>query len=1112
MYKIFTNKMGVPPGYARKFLLIMRLTTVILFITFMQVSAAGFAQQVTLNEHNASLESVLKKIRQQTGYDMIFDRQLVLKANPITVNVQDVSVEVALAKVVDGQVLDFTVADKTITIKQKERTLLDKIKAVLTPAIDVRGQVVDEQNNPMPGVTIKTKDESRLVITDKNGNFFLSSVDEKAIMVISSVGYITREIAANADLKLVRMELSNSRLDEIQVIAYGQTSQRLNTGDVSTVSAKEIAQQPVDNPLLALEGRVPGLFISQANGLPGGAVNVQIRGQNSIQSGNDPLYVIDGVPYVSQLLPGQGYILGSSNYEAPGNPLSYLNPADIETISVLKDAGATSIYGSRGANGVILITTKKGKAGQTKVDVNVQNGYGEVTRKLQLLNTPEYLEMRNEALKNDNIAPSLANGDYDLLQWDTTRYTDWQKVLLGNTAHYTDAQATISGGSETTQFLIGAGYHRQTVVFPGDFADQKGSMHFSLNNTSTNKKFNVLLTGSYVYGNNQLPDIDLTSVALSLAPDAPPLINPDGSINWAPNSAGTSTILNPLARELNTYQNKTNNLVANMVVSYTIIPGLNIKSSFGYTNMQTTEFALFPLSSVAPEYRAISQNGATYVNNNINSWIIEPQASYEKAIGKGKLNLLIGSTIEQNNSNGQQVNGGGYTSDQLLGDIESAATLVAAGSVASVYKYNALFGRVDYNWDDEYLIDLTERRDGSSRFGPANEFHDFEAAALGWIFTKIPALEKQLPFLSYGKLRMSYGTTGNDQIGDYQYLSLYSAVYAGGGSYQGTEGLAPNRLSNPDLQWELTRKFEAGLEMGFLKDRILFTASYSRNRSSNQLLGYSLPEITGFEQVTENFPATVQNTSLEFTLNTTNIKSSEFMWKSNINLTVPRNKLIAFPNLATSSYSDYLIIGQPVTVQKVFHYEGVDPATGQYKFASTTNPFNPDYAQDQTVLESTLPSFYGGFQNSISYGDVTLDFLFQFVKQIGSNSLYSGNIPGTFDANQPVAVLNRWQKPGDIAEFQRFNSDYSIATGYYDKGSSDAAFSDASYIRLKNVSLSWNLKKSWITAIHVQNIRLFLQAQNLLTFTKYQGLDPETLTNNSLPPLRVITTGLQVGL
>ena len=293
--------MGVPPGYARKFLLIMRLTTVILFITFMRVSAAGFAQQVTLNEHNASLESVLKKIHQQTGYDMIFDRQLVLKAAPVTVNVKEVSVEVALAKVVDGQVLDFTVADKTITIKQKERTLLDKIKAVLTPAIDVRGQVVDEQNNPMPGVTIKTKDESRLVITDKNGNFFLSSVDEKAIMVISSVGYITREIPANADLKLVRMELSNSRLDEIQVIAYGQTSQRLNTGDVSTVSAKEIAQQPVDNPLLALEGRVPGLFISQANGLPGGAVNVQIRGQNSIQSGNDPLYVIDGVPYVSQL-------------------------------------------------------------------------------------------------------------------------------------------------------------------------------------------------------------------------------------------------------------------------------------------------------------------------------------------------------------------------------------------------------------------------------------------------------------------------------------------------------------------------------------------------------------------------------------------------------------------------------------------------------------------------------------------------------------------------------------------------------------------------------------------------------------------------------------------
>jgi TonB-dependent starch-binding outer membrane protein SusC len=1116
----FTKAM--PNAWLPKIILrVMKLTTLLLIITLVQVSAKGFSQKINLNEKNAPLEKVLHAIEQQSGYVFFYDSKDVKQV--VSIHLVDATIEDALSACFKDVPLTYKVADKTVFLQQKEPTILDKIKAVLTPSIGIRGRVYDEKGAPMPGVTVKAKDESHSTITDKDGYFFLDGINGKAVLVISSVGYLTKEINADDPLVLdIRMVVSNSKLDEVQVIAYGETSQRLNTGDVTTVSAKDIGQQPVTNPLLALEGRVPGLFIAQDNGIPGGGVTVAIRGQNSIQSGNDPLYVIDGVPYASQLLPTQiGGILGTSsntpqigftNIAGNGNPLSFINPADIESISVLKDAGATAIYGSRGANGVILITTKKGKAGQTKVDVNVQSGYGQVTRRASLLNTQQYLEMRNEALKNDGLTASLDNGDYDLLQWDTKSNTDWQKVLLGNTAHYTDAQGSISGGNELTQFLIGGGYNNQTTVFPGDFADRKASMHFNINNTSPNKKFNITLTGSYSNDDNRLPQTDLAYAAYTLPPDAPALRNPDGSINWAPSSTGTSTLFsNPLAADLQTFQNKTNNLIANSVLSYRILPGLNIRSSFGYTNMQTEQQNLTPLSSQAPENRLYNTNNAILATNNINSWIIEPQISYKKEIGKGRLEVLLGSTFEQNDSKEIAIQSSGYANEANLGDISYASNITSSNYIESVYKYNALFGRLNYNWDDEYLVDLTGRRDGSSRFGANHQFHDFGAGGIGWIFTKEAALTKALPFLSYGKLRASYGTTGNDQIGDYQYLSLYNTVYAAV-PYQGAIGLNPANLANPNLEWELTKKFEVALELGFFHDRILLTGSYSSNRSSNELLGYNLPSVTGFSSIQTNFPATVGNTSWEFSLNTNNVKGNDFNWTSNFNLTVPRNKLIAFPNLAASTYANTLVIGQPLNIQKVFHYTGVDPATGEYSFASATDKYNPDYNSDRNTVINTTPKFYGGFQNTISYKSFRLDFLFQFVKQTGKSSLYLLGIPGN-SGNQFSSVLTRWQKPGDVTNIQRYSSVYyNVGTPFYDMYSSDAAYTDASYIRLKNLAFSWQVKNDWVKAMHIQSLRLFIQGQDLLTITHYKGLDPEAPGSTSLPPIRVLTAGINIGL
>jgi TonB-linked SusC/RagA family outer membrane protein len=1043
----------------------------------------------------------------------------------VTCDWKDLPLASALENLFAAQPLSYEIQGNTIVVSRAERTPAPSASAwALNGNNDIHGRVTDSLGNPLAGASVTVKGSKRGTSTDARGEFELKNVGEGAVLVISYTGYNSREIrlADNSGLQPEGLKItlihSGSSLDQVQIIAYGTTTPRLSTGDVSMVTAADIEKQPVTNALLALEGRMPGLFITQSTGLPGTGVSVLIQGQNSIANGNDPFYVIDGVPYSSELLSNFGSILGSSgiNNQSNGNPLSYLTPGDIESISVLKDADATAIYGSRAANGAILITTKKGKSGQTKVDINLQNGWGQVTRKIDLLGTNQYLQMRHEAISNDGL--STQPTDYDINgTWDTTRYTDWQKSLIGGTAQYTNLNATVSGGSANTQYLVGATYNRETTVFPDAFADQKGSFHFNINSVSPNQKFRLQLTGNYLVGNNELPSGDLTGYALTLAPDAPSLYNKDGSLNWMPTSSGTSTWNNPVALLYNHYSNKANNLVSNMVLSYQLLPGLEIKSSFGYTNLQTNEIVTNPLSAVAPENRPFAYRYSDFGNNNINSWIAEPQATYKLFIGRGKLDALVGTTFQQTSSNGYSLLGLGFNNDQVMADINSAATIIPAGSVASTYRYNALFGRLGYDWEDKYLVNLTLRKDGSSRFGSANQFHDFEAMGLGWVFSKEALIQKNFGIVSFGKLRVSYGTTGNDQIGDYKYLSLYTPTgYQV--PYQGVTTLSPNGLSNPYLQWEETKKLDFGLDIGIWKDRVLLSANYFQNRSSNQLLPYSLPLLTGFNQITENFPATVQNTGWELSLKTTNVKTKAFYWTTSINVTLPQNRLIAFPNLATSSYANSLVVGKPITIVKAFHYLGVSDTTGIYQFGSKGGPTsNPIYGTDNTVIINTSPSYYGGFQNNFGYKGFELDILFQFVKQRAQN-YYFGDIPGYFSGpgdagNQPQTVLNRWQKPGDMKPIQQYNSDFTLYTPFSDAAYySDAAWADASYIRLKNMSLSWQIPVGWSNKMHIKYWKLYALGQNLLTFSHYKGLDPETKSSTTLPPLKVITLGLQVSL
>ncbi|MBO9571391.1 MAG: SusC/RagA family TonB-linked outer membrane protein, partial [Chitinophagaceae bacterium] len=931
---------------------------------------------------------------------------------------------------------------------------------------------------------------------------------------------------------IVSLEKNISQLDEVQYIAYGTTSRRFSTGNVSTVKAEEIEKQPVQNPLLALQGRVPGVNITQNTGLANGAFNIQIQGQNSIAKGNNPLILIDGVPLAFDQF-GAGFLSGplqggtSSSYG--NNPINFVNTNDIESIDILKDADATAIYGSRAANGAILITTKKGRSGKIKVGVGLQQGQGKVPQKLDLLNTRQYLDMRYEAFKNDaiDLATAPASSTYDLKLWDTTKYTDWQKELVGGTAQYTNVTTSLSGGNNTVQYLIGGTFHRSTTVFPGDFANQTADIHFSINTSSVNKRFKLSLTGSYGDNNNKVSGGDLTEY-IFFSPNAPALYNIDGTLNWAPDVNGRSSIyFNPMTSSVvEGYEHNNKMLIASAQASYILCQGLEVKTTFGYTSIQLHSYRGMTLDAMRPEDRPFGSRNSSFLFSSTGNYIVEPQLSYQKKWNKLSLEAIAGSTIQKDKASATSIVASGFLSDLQLKNLASATTITSNYGETN-YRYNALFGRLNLQWDNKYIVNLNARRDGSSRFGENNRFSNFWSIGTGWIFTEEKSISNMLPFLSFGKLKGSYGTTGNDGIGDYAYLNTYSFAYGGGLPYQGNGALAVDDLKNPYLQWEETKKAMTGIDLGFFKDHILLSAIYCHNTSSNQLLFYRLPTITGASGLMLNFPATVQNTSWEFMLNTINIKSKRFSWTSSVNLTIPKNKVTKFSDIENTSYAKFtsgVIVGQPLGVRNYGHHLGVDPARGYYVRAdgsghpTTAAVVTNDLSSTIRELISLLPLYYGGLSNTLTYRGLSLDFLFQFVRQKGPRHLYYYNgtlSPGSFSAdyaglsNQPISVLGRWQKPGDAAAIQRFSTEVGITSNMIMR---DAYYSwDASFVRLKNLSLSWRLPQRCTQWAHLENINVYFSGQNLLTITNYTGLDPESQNSRVLPPLKMWTIGMQLG-
>jgi TonB-dependent starch-binding outer membrane protein SusC len=1072
----------------------------IFFLCFLLPAARLFSQTITLSLKEQPIEKVFKTIEEQTAFQFIYSEETIRSARPVTLQLNKVSLKEAMDKLFSGQPLSYSIADSYIIVKAIEGK-------VQLPAVDVTGKVTDEAGEGLAGVTVMDKRSLKSTYTRENGEFILKDVDEEAVLVFSYVGRETVELpVAGKNSILVRLPIVSKALDETIIQAYGTTTRRLNTGNISRVTADEIGRQPVSNPILALEGRVPGLLITQMNGINGAGVKIQLRGQNSLLQGSDPFFIIDGVPFG----PGNDplNLLTNATGVAGLSPFNLLNPADIESIEILKDADATAIYGSRAANGIVLITTKKGRAGKTRVNAKVYSGWSKATRTVHMLNTGQYLQVRREAFQNDGIALTSANAP-DLLVWDSTRYTDFWKLLAGGTQHSTDAQLSVSGGNEQTQFFLGMGFHKETTVLPTDLADKRSSVHLSLTHSSTDKKFLLNFSGSYSSDINKLAIADLTAY-IRWAPNFK-LYDSTGNLNWAENGVSYKSIglndPNPLLFFKRRFNGEYQDLNSRLNVSYFILPTLSLKVNLGYNFLTGDETAATPGTSIDPNSGVLPSG--SFGNSDQKSWIVEPQLEYKRRLGKAELQFLAGTTFQENTSHSITIVGSNYSSDILLNSISGAGSVTASNSYTQ-YSYDAMFGRVNVNFGNKYLANLSGRRDGSSRFGPGRQFANFGAVGSAGIFTNEKLVKEKFKGLNFGKFRFSYGITGNDQIGNYKYLDTWTASSS---TYQGGSSLNPTSLFNPEYAWEINRKLEVGLDLGFLHNRLLFSAAAYKNRSGNQLVSFTLPTQTGFASIGKNLDALIQNKGLEIEATSKNIIKKQFTWSTTLTVTINRNKLLTFPGLASSSYASTYIIGEPLSARAAYQYLGVDPLTGLYRFTDmdSNGIFN---TIDRVSITHSDPEYYGGFLSALSYGQFELDIFFQFRKQKGRSYLDIAGVPANNYFNFPTLILDRWQKPGDLATVQKYTASTSsqAAKNASTFRLSDGVYTDASYIRCQNLAVDYNFPSGLAAKLKIQSGRFYLQAQNLFTITNYKSGDPESQNMFSLPPLKTLSAGIEINL
>ncbi|SFF03241.1 SusC/RagA family TonB-linked outer membrane protein [Thermoflexibacter ruber] len=1001
----------------------------------------------------------------------------------------------------------------------------------------ISGKVTSsEDGNPLPGVNVVVKGTTVGTATSTDGTYKLQVPSNAQALIFSFVGFLNQEVQiGNRSTIDISMQTDQKLLTEVVVVGYGTQNKKELTGSVASVRSEEIANLPLLGVDQALQGRAAGVMVTQNSGTPGGGIAVRVRGSGSITGSNEPLYVVDGVPINT----GSYARFGVGNQQT--NALADLNPSDIESFEILKDGASAAIYGSRASNGVVLITTKRGKQGKTNIDFGFYTGVQQVWKKVGLATGPQYVEALQEGVRNRfgaNVVPSqlgLVGLDNAPSSYPTA---DWFSEIF-RTAPISQYDLSVSGGTENTKFRIsGTYFDQQGIVLGSGF--NRFNTRINLDHSISKKVKVGMSLGITRSAQNRIQNDNniygVVSAAILLGTHIP-VRNPDGTYGRDPNASVDNPVAvatEPLIKVI------THRLIGNAYLEYEIIKGLTFKTSWGTDAMDFRE--RFFLPTTTNQGAGVNGEGREVSTQDI-SWLTENTLNFTKKFGeKHNFNALIGATYQESNYESILTVARVFPGNDIK-RLSAGAVKTDASSSGTSWGIASYLARVNYDFAGKYLFSASIRYDGSSRFSEANRWGTFPSVSAGWRISEENFM-KGIEFLSDLKLRATYGVTGNQEFGNFSYLGLYGS----GNNYLQRGGIAPSQLANPNLTWEKGENINAGLDVGFLSDRFSFSVDYFIRNTNALLLNRQLPLTSGFGSITENI-GSVENKGLEIALNTTNVNTSSFKWTTNFNISFIRNKITALFNNQpfAAGFANWVAVGEPLgafrgfRVEKIFQtQEEIDQlnAEARNKFgagavyqAALTRPgdfkfkdINGDgriTTDDQEILGNAQPKFFGGITNNLSYKGFDLMFFFQFmygnsiwnhtrVFSEGMNSIFgqtSGILnrwtPNNTNTNMPRAV---WGDPNN----NRRNSDHWIE--------------DGSYLRLKNVVLGYTLPKSLIEKTKVfRNARLYVAAQNLLTFTKYSGLDPEVNTfsgsNISLgtdfltfPQARTMTIGVNLGL
>ncbi|MGO4290645.1 TonB-dependent receptor [Chitinophaga sp. RAB17] len=1049
--------------FPTKMLLVMKLTFLLLTVVLLNVHATGFGQLITWSGRNVPVEQIFAVIRIQSGYTVVASREVLKKANPVTMKVENASIQAFLDLMLKGQPLKYEIVNKSVFISPKVATAKEEDRTLVAPPADVKGTVTDEAGAPLPGVSVRVKGSSQGVSTGNDGSYALHITAEgPQVLVFSYLGMIPQEVTVtgNGTFNIV-LKASVEQQTEVVVVGYGTQKRSDVTGAVASVPKERLQNLPVTNVLQSIQGTTPGVNIVSNSSKPGSSPAFYLRGLKSISASNSPLIVLDGIPF-------------SGSYND-------INPNDIAAIDMLKDVSASAIYGARGANGVIMITTKKGKTGKPVISYSGYAGPEYQSNTVQQMNGEQYRTKNHwyniQAGRPD--APDLpylseqqnfANGKPEV---------DWLKEIQQQ-GYIHSHELSISGGTDNVKYYISGTYLKEDGTVKG-FQYNRASIRANVDaNVTPWMKAGVNM---FFVNNNQDGGKATLFDANALSPYGT-LYNAAGDYEVYP-IAPQTLYMSPLINLYNPGLDRGKNITASgyAEIAPTFLKGLKYRmnASYSFRPNRTSDYSGRKMGDML---------GTAKVYNEENKqWIVENLLTYNLHVKKNNLDFTALYSAQQDEQFTSQLDANSFINDNLdFSNMKAAQVQKTTTSYTGSALLSQMF-RVNYNYDSRYLLTATIRRDGYSGFGDNNKYGVFPSIAAGWNIQQEKFMAA-IPTISQLKLRASYGKSGNQAVGAYRTLTrMTTANYI----YDGATaiGVVPSTLGNPNLKWETTSGLNIGLDFAVLHDRLSGSIEAYSTHTNDLLLSRKIPAINGYTSVYDNIGETA-NKGLEILLNSRNIESDNFSWQTSFNISFNKNKVVALYGDNKDDIGNNLFIGKSMLgiydytmagIWQVGEDSKIDPGTkpGYIKFKDIDNSGKID-AADRSYLGSQLPKYVAGLTNTFRYKNFTLNIFFQDVH----GSLRPNNI---LDNRDQAGIVNL---PADVPYWtsdNKINTNPSLA---YTNPKGYKYAQDASFIRLKDVTLSYNFDKQVLQRHKISNLQVYMSGRNLATFTKWKGYDPET--------------------